>query len=67
MRLSRNRIRARVKSDLPIVFSDEKISAHGGLELFRRFLVAIDLPGRVRVLFRDTPLDGDYGAVRIGR
>jgi hypothetical protein len=65
VRLSRNRIRARVKSDLPIVFSDEKISAHGGLELFRRFLVAIDLPGRVRVLFRDTPLDGDYGAVRM--
>jgi len=65
VRLSRSRIRARVKSDLPIVFSGEKISAHGGLELFRRFLVAIGLPGRVRVLFRDTPLDGDYGAVRM--
>ncbi len=65
MRLSRSRIRARVKNDLPIVFSDEKISAHGGLELFRRFLVAIDLPGRVRVLFRHTPLEGDYGAVRM--
>jgi len=65
VRLSRSRIRARVKSDLPIVFSDEKISAHGGLELFRRFLIAIDLAGRVRVLFRSTPLDGDYGAVRM--
>jgi len=65
MRLSRSRIRARVKNDLPVVFSDEKISAHGGLELFRRFLVAIDLPGRVRRAFRGSPLDGDYGAVRM--
>ena len=67
MRISRSRIRARVKAELPITFSDEKISAHGGLELFRRFLVAIDLSGRVRALFRDTPLDGDYGAVRLIR
>ena len=65
MRLSRSRIRARVKNDLPIVFSGEKISAHGGLELLRRFVVAIDLQGRVRAAFRDTPLDGDYGAVRM--
>jgi hypothetical protein len=47
------------------VFSDEKISAHGGLELMRRFLVAIDLQGRIRTTFRNTPLDGDYGAVRM--
>ncbi len=65
MRLSRSRIRARVKNDLPIVFSEEKISSHGGLELLRRFLVAIDFPGKVRTTFRDTPLDGDYGAVRM--
>lgn len=65
MRLSRSRIRARVKNDLPIVFSAEKISSHGGLELLRRFLVAIDFQGRVRAAFRDTPLDGDYGAVRM--
>lgn len=65
MRISRSRIRARVKSDLPITFSDEKISAHGGLELLRRYLVARELPGRLRALFRDTALDGDFGAVRI--
>ena len=65
MRMSRNRIRARVKGDLPIVFSDERISAHGGLELFRRYLGAIDLGGRLRRLFRDTELDGDFGAVRM--
>jgi hypothetical protein len=50
---------------VPITFSDEKISAHGGLELLRRYLVAIDLPGRLRALFRDTALDGDFGVVRM--
>jgi hypothetical protein len=34
---------------LPITFSDERISAHGGLEVFGRFLQAIDLRDRVRV------------------
>ena len=66
MRKSRSRIRARVKADLPITFSDEKLSAHGGLELLRRYLVAIELPARLRALFRDTALDGDFGAVRMG-
>jgi hypothetical protein len=59
------RIRARVKADLPIMFSDEKISAHGGLEILRRYLGAINLPGRMRVLFRETALDRDFGAVRM--
>jgi hypothetical protein len=65
VRTNRSRIRARVKADLPITFSDEKISAHGGLELLRRYLAAIDLPGRLRALFRDTALDGDFGVVRM--
>lgn len=65
MRMSRSRIRARVKSKLPITFSDEAISARGGLELLRRYLAVIDLPGRVRTLFRDTELDRDFGAVRM--
>jgi len=42
--LRKESIRARVKGDLPIAFSDERISARGGLELLRRFLVAIELP-----------------------
>jgi DDE family transposase len=62
VRLSKNRIRAHVKHDLPITFSDERISAHGGLELFRRYLVAIHLPGRLRQALGE---GGDYGAVRL--
>ena len=65
MRISRGKIRARVKCELPISFSEERISARGGLEIFRRFLIAIDLPARLRALFRDTPLDADYGATRM--
>jgi hypothetical protein len=63
--MSRNRIRARVKGELPITFSDEAISARGGLELLRRYLAGIDFPRRVRALFRDTELDRDFGAVRM--
>jgi O-6-methylguanine DNA methyltransferase len=32
VRLSRSQIRAQVKSELAITFSDERISSHGGLE-----------------------------------
>ena len=63
MRLSRDRIRTRVKTDLPLTFSDrERLSAHGGLELFRRYLATIDLAGRLRRALGDT---GDYGATRL--
>jgi hypothetical protein len=60
--LSRSEIRARVKSDLSITFSDERITAYGGLELFRRYFVAIELAGRLRRALGDS---GDYGAVRL--
>ena len=36
MRLKKRDLQAAVKVDLPISFSRERISAHGGLELFRR-------------------------------
>ena len=65
MRLSRSRIRARVKRDLPITFSEERISAHGGLELLRRYFVSIDLIGRLRRAFQDLLAGGDYGAHRL--
>jgi hypothetical protein len=63
--LIRSSIRARVKSDLPITFSEERISAHGGLELFRRFLVLRGFAARVREVLGGTAVDGDYGAARM--
>jgi hypothetical protein len=38
VRIRKGAIRGRVKADLPIVFTQEKLSAYGGLELFRRFV-----------------------------
>ena len=61
VRLRKEEIRARVKGDLPIEFSEERISAHGGLEVFGRYLRAIELPKRLRLAL--TPHVGaDYGA-----
>jgi hypothetical protein len=65
VRLSRDGIRARVKSVLPITFSNERISAHAGLELFGRFLALRGIAARVAKAFHGTALDGDYGAVRL--
>jgi hypothetical protein len=64
VRISRNRIRARVNPDLPITFSEERISAHAGLELLRRYLLATDFPGRLRRAFQGLGVEGDYGASR---
>ena len=65
MRLRKRDLRAPVKTDLALTFSHERISAHGGLELFRRYFAAIDLVGRLRAAFRGLALHGDYGAVRM--
>jgi hypothetical protein len=64
VRIRKRSIQAHVKRDLPIAFSEERISAHGGLEIFGRFLVAIDFPGRLRRAWRDLRCEGDYGARR---
>ncbi len=63
MRISKNQIRARTR-DLPITFSAERISSHGGLELVRRFFDLIDLRSRVRDGMRGLGRDGDYGFTR---
>jgi hypothetical protein len=65
VRLKKRDLLAFVKSDFPLTFSKEQISAHGGLELFRRYFGAIDLVGQLRRAFRGLSLGGDYGAVRM--
>ncbi len=62
MRLSKGQLRARIKGRLSITFSDERISAHGGLELFRRYLVGLGLRRRLE---RAVDVPSDYGAARI--
>jgi hypothetical protein len=63
--LSKARIRARIKGDLRFEYSGERISAHGGLELFRRYLVRIDFAARVRRALGRVGLDTDYGVVSL--
>jgi hypothetical protein len=65
VRISKEQIRARSKGNPALTFGSERISARGGLELFGRFLRAIELPGRLRQALRGVGLEGDYGAVRM--
>ena len=65
MRIRKDSIRARVKADLPIVFTDEKLSAHGGLELLRRFIDRSGFAERLREVFSIRRFDSDYGSFRV--
>ncbi len=65
MRLRKGSIRGRVKGDLPIVFTDEKLSAYGGIELFRRFVDRSGFADRLKQVFSIRQFDGDYGSFRV--
>lgn len=65
MRLRKRDLRAPVKGEFDITFSQERISAHGGLEIFRRYLQALELPRRLREALAPHGLHGDYGVVGI--
>jgi hypothetical protein len=65
VRLRKGSIRGRVKGDLPIVFTREKLSAYGGLELFRRFVDRSGFADQLREVFSIRGFDSDYGSFRI--
>jgi hypothetical protein len=65
MRLRIGRLRQVVKQDLPIEFTDERLTSYGGLELLRRYFHLIQLHQRIRHAFRAHRLGGDYGCVRL--
>jgi hypothetical protein len=65
VRRKKGAIRSRVKSDLPIVFTEEKLSAYGGIELFRRFLDRSGFAERLQHVFSIRRFDGDYGSFRV--
>ena len=64
VRVSNDQLWARVKGDLPIEFSAERVSAHGGLELLGRYLRALELRRRLREARRGH-LEADYGVWRL--
>ena len=65
MKLRKGSIRGRVKSELPIEFTDEPLTAHAGLELFRRFLEGSGFVRRLEGVFADRQFDSDYGSLRM--
>lgn len=65
MRQSQRSIRTSVKSSLAIAFTDEALTAHGGLVLFERFLRRSGWLGRIREVFADREFDNDYGSWRM--
>ena len=67
MRQSQRSIRTSVKSSLPIAFTDEALTAHGGLVLFERFLRESGWLGRIRDVFSDRKFDNDYSSWRMTR
>ena len=65
MRIKKGSIRGRVKSEIPIVFTQEKLTSYGGLEIFRRYLDRSGFTDRLREAFSLREFDGDYGSFRI--
>lgn len=63
MRLSVASLRWVVKRDLPIEFVPQALTSYGGLELLRRYLQRVDLPGRLRRTL--APVGSDYGSARL--
>ena len=61
MRPRNGSIRARVTGDLPIVFTDEPLSAYGGIERFRRFVDRSSFSDRLQKVFPIRQFDGDCG------
>jgi hypothetical protein len=65
VKLRKGSIRGRVKGDLPIEFTDEPLTAHAGLELFRRFLDRSGFVQKLKAVFADRQFDSDYGSLRM--
>ena len=65
MRIKRDSIRGRVKSEVPIVFMQEKLTSYGVLEIFRRLLDRSGFTDRLRDAFSLRQFDGGYGSFRI--
>jgi hypothetical protein len=65
VRIRKGSIRARVKGFLPIVWTDEALSAHGGLELFSRFLAERGWVAQLREVFATRRFETDYGSWRM--
>lgn len=60
MRLTKSDLRSQINQNLRIEFAEQDITAHGGLELVRRYFHLIGLHRRVQSVFARHGLGGDY-------
>ena len=65
MRLKVAGLRGVVKQDLPIEFSEDRLTSYSGLELVRRYVHQLQLARRVRAALEPYALGGDYGSGRL--
>jgi hypothetical protein len=65
VRLKKDVLRARVKGPIDIEFTEERLSAYAGLELFGRFMVSAGWFSRLRSVFADREFETDYGSFRM--
>lgn len=65
MRLKVAGLRGVVKQDLPIEFTEDRLTSYGGLELVRRYVQQLQLARRVRAALEPYSLGSDYGSGRL--
>jgi hypothetical protein len=65
MRLKVAGVRGVVKQDLPIEFTEDRLTSYSGLELVRRYVEQLQLARRVRQALHPCGLGGDYGSGRL--
>jgi hypothetical protein len=65
MRLTVAGLRGLVKQDLPIEFTEDRLTSYSGLELVRRYVEQLQLARRVRQALQPYALGGDYGSGRL--
>lgn len=65
MRQSQRSIRTHVKTPLSMAFTDEGLSAHGGLALIERYLIESGWLIRIREVFAGRRFDNDYSSWRM--
>src|SRR5262245_28155926 len=65
MRLKVAGLRGVVKQDVPIEFTEDRLTSYSGLELVRRYVQRLQLARRVRAALEPYALGGDYGSGRL--
>lgn len=61
VRLAKQTVRQKIKKNLRVEFTEEKLTPFSGLEFFRRYFSVIGFRSRIQRTFQGRGYDGDYG------